>query len=60
MGYFVLFANQRDWTSVQPVVSYKIRSRTMTMLDLFQLGFLIIVVIVGVGGLVTVLFKKEK
>jgi len=30
------------------------------MLDLFQLGFLIIVVIVGVGGLVTVLFKKEK
>ncbi|MEZ7933746.1 MAG: hypothetical protein QMB67_02395 [Sulfurospirillum sp.] len=32
----------------------------MTMLDLFQLGFLIIVVIVGVGGLVTVLFKKEK
>lgn len=32
----------------------------MTMLDLFQLGFLIVVVIVGVGGLVTVLFKKEK
>ena len=32
----------------------------MTMLDLFQLGFLIIVVIVGVGGLVSVLFKKEK
>jgi hypothetical protein len=32
----------------------------MTMLDLFQLGFLIIVVIIGVGGLVTVLFKKEK
>jgi hypothetical protein len=32
----------------------------MTMLDLFQLGFLIIVVIVGIGGLVTVLFKKEK
>jgi hypothetical protein len=32
----------------------------MTMLDLFQLGFLIIVVIVGVGGLITVLFKKEK
>ena len=32
----------------------------MTMLDLFQLGFLIIVVIVGVGVLVTVLFKKEK
>jgi len=30
----------------------------MTMLDLFQLGFLIIVVIVGLGGLVTVLFKK--
>jgi hypothetical protein len=32
----------------------------MEMLDLFQVGFLIIVVIVGVGGLVTVLFKKEK
>lgn len=32
----------------------------MTMLDLFQLGFLIIVIIVGVGGLITVLFKKEK
>ena len=32
----------------------------MTMLDLFQLGFLIIVVIVGVGGLISVLFKKEK
>lgn len=32
----------------------------MTMLDLFQIGFLIIVVIVGVGGLITVLFKKEK
>lgn len=32
----------------------------MTMLDLFQLGFLIIVVIIGIGGLVTVLFKKEK
>ena len=32
----------------------------MTMLDLFQLGFLIIVAIVGVGGVVTVLFKKEK
>jgi len=30
------------------------------MLDLFQLGFLIIVVIVGVGGLIKVLFKKEK
>jgi len=30
------------------------------MLDLFQVGFLIIVVIVGIGGLVTVLFKKEK
>ena len=32
----------------------------MTLLDLFQIGFLIIVVIVGVGGLITVLFKKEK
>ena len=32
----------------------------MTMLDLFQLGFLIIEVIVGVGGLISVLFKKEK
>ena len=32
----------------------------MTMLDLFQLGFLIIVVIVGVGGPIKVLFKKEK
>jgi len=32
----------------------------MTTLDLFQLGFLIIVVIVGLGGLITVLFKKEK
>ncbi len=32
----------------------------MSMLDLFQVGFLIIVVIVGIGGLVTVLFKKEK
>jgi len=30
------------------------------MLDLFQLGFLVIVVIVGVGGMITVLFKKEK
>lgn len=32
----------------------------MSMLDLFQVGFLIIVVVVGIGGLVTVLFKKEK
>jgi hypothetical protein len=32
----------------------------MTTLDLFQIGFLIIVVIVGVGGMITVLFKKEK
>ncbi len=32
----------------------------MTTLDLFQLGFLIIVVIVGVGGLLKVLFKKEE
>jgi hypothetical protein len=32
----------------------------MTMLDLAQIGFLVIVVIVGVGGLVKVLFKKEK
>lgn len=32
----------------------------MSMLDLFQVGFLMIVVIVGIGGLVTVLFKKEK
>lgn len=32
----------------------------MTMLDLFQLGFLIIVVMVGLGGLIKVLFKKEK
>ena len=32
----------------------------MTTLDLFQLGFLIIVVIVGLGGLVKVLFQKEK
>lgn len=32
----------------------------MTMLDLFQLGFLVIVVIVGLGGMITVLFKKEK
>lgn len=31
----------------------------MTTLDLFQIGFLIIVVIVGLGGLITVLFKKE-
>jgi len=32
----------------------------MTALDLFQIGFLIVVVIVGVGGMITVLFKKEK
>ncbi len=32
----------------------------MTTLDLFQIGFLIIVVIVGVGGMITVLFRKEK
>jgi len=32
----------------------------MTTLDLFQIGFLIVVVIVGVGGMITVLFKKEK
>ncbi|AFL67405.1 hypothetical protein Sulba_0076 [Sulfurospirillum barnesii SES-3] len=32
----------------------------MTLLDWFQIGFLIIVVIVGVGGLISVLFKKEK
>lgn len=32
----------------------------MTTLDLFQLGFLIIVVLVGVGALIKVLFKKEK
>ncbi|ATB68221.1 hypothetical protein SJPD1_0091 [Sulfurospirillum diekertiae] len=32
----------------------------MTTLDLFQVGFLIIVVIVGVGGLIKVLFLKEK
>jgi len=32
----------------------------MSTLDLFQIGFLMIVVIVGVGGLITVLFKKEK
>lgn len=30
----------------------------MTLLDLSELGFLIIVVIVGVGGLITVLMKK--
>ena len=32
----------------------------MTTLDLFQLGFLIVVVIVGLGGLIKVLFQKEK
>jgi len=32
----------------------------MSMLDLFQVGFLIIVVIVGLGGMISVLFKKEK
>ncbi len=32
----------------------------MSTLDLFQVGFLIVVVIVGVGGLITVLFKEEK
>jgi len=32
----------------------------MTTLDLFQIGFLIVVVIIGVGGMITVLFKKEK
>jgi len=32
----------------------------MTTLDLFQIGFLIIVVIVSLGGMITVLFKKEK
>lgn len=32
----------------------------MTTLDLFQLGFLIIVVVVGLGGLIKVLFQKEK
>lgn len=32
----------------------------MTMLDFMQIGFLIVVVIVGVGGMIKVLFKKEK
>ena len=32
----------------------------MTTLDLFQLGFLIIVVVVGLGGLIKVLFQKDK
>ena len=31
----------------------------MSMLDLFQIGFLIVVVIVGVGGMIVVLFKKK-
>ncbi len=30
----------------------------MTTLDLAQIGFLIVVVIVGIGGMITVLFKK--
>ncbi len=32
----------------------------MSMLDLFQVGFLVIVVIVGLGGMIIVLFKKDK
>jgi len=31
----------------------------MSTLDLFQIGFLIAVVIVGVGGMMIVLFKKK-
>ncbi len=31
----------------------------MTSLDMIQLGFLIIVVIVGVGGMINVLFRKK-
>ncbi|ACZ11096.1 hypothetical protein Sdel_0058 [Sulfurospirillum deleyianum DSM 6946] len=31
----------------------------MTLLDWSQIGFLIIVVIIGVGGLIKVLFTKE-
>ncbi len=31
----------------------------MSTLDLFQVGFLIIVVIIGIGGMVAVLFKKD-
>jgi len=31
----------------------------MSTLDLFQVGFLIIVVIIGIGGMIAVLFKKD-
>ncbi len=31
----------------------------MTLLDWSQIGFLIIVIIIGVGGLIKVLFTKE-
>ncbi len=31
----------------------------MTLLDIAQLGFLIIVVIVGVGGMINVLFRNK-
>ena len=31
----------------------------MSTLDLFQIGFLVAVVIVGVGGMMIVLFKKK-
>jgi hypothetical protein len=31
----------------------------MSTLDLFQVGFLIIVVVIGIGGMVAVLFKKD-
>lgn len=31
----------------------------MSTLDLFQIGFLVAVVIIGVGGMMIVLFKKK-
>ena len=31
----------------------------MSTLDLFQIGFLVAVVIVGVGGMIVVLFKNK-
>jgi len=32
----------------------------MTILDISQVCFLIVVVIIGVGGIIKVLFQKEK
>ncbi len=32
----------------------------MSTLDLFQIGFLVAVVVVGVGGMIVVLFKSKQ